>query len=52
MEVYPQKQLQAELQKGIDDIARGQYTTYRSGQDIAARIKTIARSRQATIDRT
>jgi antitoxin ParD1/3/4 len=38
----PSIQLQAELQKGIDDLAQGNYTSYTSAQDIAAQMKTKA----------
>jgi antitoxin ParD1/3/4 len=40
-------QLQTELQKGIDDIAQGRYTSYTSAQDIATQIKTLGRQHQA-----
>jgi antitoxin ParD1/3/4 len=40
-------QLQAELQKGIDDLAQGQYTTYTSAPDIATAIKTLGRQHQS-----
>jgi antitoxin ParD1/3/4 len=40
-------QLQAELQKGIDDLAQGNYTSYTSAQDIATQIKTQGRQHQA-----
>ncbi len=40
---HPQSiQLQAELQKGIDDLEQGNYTSYGSAQDIATQIKTKA----------
>jgi antitoxin ParD1/3/4 len=41
-------QLRAELQKGIDDIAQGQYTRYTSGQAIASEIKTLGRQHEAS----
>jgi antitoxin ParD1/3/4 len=36
----PSIQLQAELQKGIDDLEQGNYTSYTSAQDIATQIKS------------
>jgi antitoxin ParD1/3/4 len=39
--------LQAELQKGIDDLAQGRYTSYTSAQDLATQIKALGRQPQA-----
>jgi putative addiction module CopG family antidote len=46
--VSHQTQLKAELQKGIDDIEAGRYTTYTSGQDMATHIKILARQQQTS----
>ena len=38
------KQLRQEIQKGVDDIKEGRYTTYTSGEEIAEAV--IARAKQ------
>jgi putative addiction module CopG family antidote len=42
-----QTELKHTLQKGIDDIAEGRYTTYSNTQDLAAEIKSLGRQQQA-----
>ncbi len=38
-----QTALKQTLQKGIDDIAQGRYSTYTNAQDLAAEIKSLGR---------
>jgi antitoxin ParD1/3/4 len=43
-----QAHLKAEIQKGVDDIRQGRYTTYTNAQDLANHIKALGRQHQAS----